>query len=345
LLLVLSVAALGGSVFLTASGKIGPLVATIGTSFAGAFTRLTATPIPSTAVILPTNSPLITAPASPYTRDPAAVLQITIPADVVGTADASVRIYVALQGLGASPIADIPIGGSQTLAAAVTLRKGRNDFTATIIRSGVESESSPIVTLVLDQDPPKVTIRSPKNGSTVDAAMVTIEGATEKGATLIVRNTANGVAITAVAAADGTFSVNLPLEPGTNAIHIDATDTAGNVRGVDLSYVQGSGEMSANLSASLYRISIAHHPGSLQLTVYVTDPTGAPLEGATAFFTLQIPGLGPISGTATTDAAGRAAFTTPLVGSLAEGQGQATVLVTHPTFGETTDRLALMFVK
>jgi hypothetical protein len=341
---VLSVIALGGAAVLTANGRIGPLVSALGNGFTGAIDRLSATPLPTVAQIVATNSPIISPPASPYTQVATIDLRITIPADVVGSQHAKVRIYVALQGLTAAPILDEPIGSSINMSVPVDLTKGRNDLTATIIRDGVESESSPIVTVILDQDKPKVTIRSPKTGSTVNEPDVTIKGTTEAGTSLVARNDANGSSETTVAAPDGTFTVILPMEPGTNAIRLDATDPAGNKTTVDVSYLQGSGEMGASLSASLYRISVAKPPKSLQLTVLVTDPTGAALAGASAFFTLQIPGLAPISGQVTTGDDGRATFTTPLIGKLATGDGQATVLVTDDVFGETTDRLGLTFI-
>lgn len=343
LLLGLSVVALGGAVFLTATGGIGPLVSTLGASFSGALDRIAATPVPSASVIVATNSPIINPVASPYSRDKTIDLKVTVPSDVVGTPNAKVRVYVALQGLEPAPVSEVAIASLVTIAVPVDLIKGRNDFTATIIRDGVESEPSPIVRIILDQDPPKVTVRSPKPGSTVDGQVAKIIGSTEAGAYLIARNDANGISISSAAGPDGSFSIILQLEPGTNAIHITATDVAGNSSTSDLSYVQGSGQMSANLSASLYRISVAHPPGSLQLTVVVTDPTGKAVPDATAFFTLQIPGLGPISGQATTDANGRASFTTALVGKMTKGNGQATVLVTHPLFGQTTDRVGLAF--
>jgi hypothetical protein len=77
----------------------------------------------------------------------------------------------------------------------------------------------------------------------------------------------------------------------------------------------------------------------------VTDPKGDPLAGARAFFTLQIPGLAPISNELITGIDGRAIFTTPLVGTLERGGGVATVLVTHDEYGESTDRVTLTFVK
>lgn len=338
-------ATLAGAVFLTATGGIGPIVGTLGAGFAQALDRLVASPVPSEAVAVATNSPLIAVPDSPYTNQSTIDLRVTVPAEVLNDPNAKLRVKVALQGLDAAPIDDVAIGSSITVIVPVDLTKGRNDFTATIIRSGVESDSSPVVTVFLDQVPPKVTIKSPKNGTTVNDPNLTLKGATEAKTILTARNDADGVAVTVTAANDGTFQLVLPLEPGTNAIHIDATDLAGNESATDLSYVQGSGKMHANLTASLYRISISHPPGSLQLTVIVTDPDGAPLVGATASFTLQIPGLGPISGSAVTGADGRAHFTTPLVGKITAGNGEGVVQVTHPVFGETTDRVALTFVK
>jgi hypothetical protein len=75
------------------------------------------------------------------------------------------------------------------------------------------------------------------------------------------------------------------------------------------------------------------------------DPSGNPLAGARAFFTLQIPGLAPISNELVTAVDGRAIFTTPLVGTLSTGGGGATVFVSHDDYGEATDRLTLNFVK
>lgn len=345
LLLALSVLALGGAVFLTATGGIGGVVSTLGAGFASAFGRLVATPVPTQAVIVATGSPIIKPPESAYTNQGTISLTVTVPAEATGHDDAKVRVYLALQGLDAAPIQDVAIGTSITVSVPVELTKGRNEISATIVRGGVESDMSPAVTVFLDQTAPKVTIKSPKAGNPIADTQLILKGVTERQATIVGRNDANGVSITVVALPDGTFQLILPLASGTNAIHLDTTDLAGNTSSTDLSYVQGSGKMAANLTASLYRISIKTHPSSLQFTVAVTDPTGARLAGASAAFTLQIPGLAPISVTKLTGADGRASFTTPLVGTLAEGNGQATVLVTDPVYGTASDHLALLFVK
>ncbi len=343
-LLALSIFSLAGAVYLTATGGIGPVISALGASLTGAFERLAATPVPSASVIVATNSPIISQPASPYSRVKTVDLQITVPQDVAGTANAKIRLYLALKGLGPAPIEDIPMTSAVTLIVPVDLTKGRNDLSATIIRDGVESTRSEVVTITLDQVPPKVVVKSPKGGTALTEPNVTIKGTTEVGTALIARNAANGSSASVTAGADGTFQVVLPLAPGPNAIHFDATDLAGNPSTADVSYLVGTGKLGANLYASTYRVSVSKHPASLQLTVLVTDPAGAPLSGATAFFTLQIPGLAPISGQVITGTDGHAIFTTPLVGTMGVGNGQATVLVTQDLFGQTTDSLGLMFV-
>ncbi|HYL39743.1 MAG TPA: Ig-like domain-containing protein, partial [Candidatus Binatus sp.] len=325
-LLTLSVAILGVAVYLTASGGIGPLVASLGNSFGSAFSRLIATPNPSPTAIVPTDAPIIAAPAQPYTNQATATLQINVPTAVVGTT-ATVRVYVALQGLAMTPIAEAPVGSTTQVDVLVNLTKGQNAFTATILQNGVESAHGPAVTIVLDQTAPKITISSPADGASITDTTVTIIGTTKASAALLVQNAANGASVSGAAGADGSFSLTLAVVQGANAITVRATDQAGNQGTATVNVTQGSSQMTARLSVLPAYISISKDT-SLQLRVVVTDSTGAPLVGAGATFTLQIPGLQPISSTLTTDSSGRAVFTTPLVGTMKPGNGLATVLVT-----------------
>jgi len=343
--LALSVVALAAATLLVARGGIEPIVGTLAAGFNSAIDRLTATPVPSPTDILPTRSPLISSPVQPYTRDSSVDLDITLPADVAGDPGAKVRIYLALEGLEPAPVLDVPVGTTSRLVVPFELTVGRNDITATAFVNGVESEPSPIVTWILDQEPPKLTITSPRDGGTVGSRAVTISGATQADSTIIARNRANGTSVSTRAKGDGTFELKLPLVAGVNEIDFTVTDPAGNRTEDTMTIKQGSAEMRARLFASLYRISVSKHPSSLQLTVIVTDPDDEPLANATAFFTLQIPGLAPISNSLVTDADGRAIFTTPLIGELSTGSGQATVLVSHELYGQSTDRVSLRFVK
>ena len=343
--LALAVVMLAGGVFLLASGGIGTGLTALAGGFSNAFNRLVATPVPTGTDLPPGDSPRIAPPEQPYTNEALVDLNVSVPVAVLGDQGAKVRIYLALEGLKSAPVVDVPVGTTSRMVVPFTLTEGRNDISATLFRGGSESEPSPIVTWVLDLTPPKINIASPEDGAAIETPAATIKGTTQAGSTVIVRNPANSASITAVAGRDGSFEIELPLVPGDNQIEIDATDVAGNTAQKTLKVTQGSTKMRVRLSASLYQISIAHHPSSLQLTVLVTDPSGDPLAGAHAFFTLQIPGLAPISNDLFTGADGRARFTTPLVGTIQKGSGSATVLINDDTFGDGSDRVTLTFVK
>jgi Glucodextranase, domain B len=344
-LLALSVMVLAGAAFIAASGGIGPVLATLGNGFTAAFDRLTATPLPTSTELPPTDSPRLASPAQPYTNEAMVELQVTVPIQAIGDPSARVRVYLALEGLDAVLVEERVVGATTGMTIPFELTPGRNDISATLFRAADESEHSPIVTWILDTEKPKITVSSPKNNAVVDAIEVTLRGSTQAETTLVARNAGNGTSIASMAAKDGTFEFGMILAPGTNVITITGTDPAGNVGETKITLLQGSKEMGARLTASTYRISISRPPASLQLVVLVTDPSGAPLAGAQAFFTLQIPGLGPISNQLVTGADGRAIFTTPLVGKLETGGGVGTVLVNHADFGQSTGRVTLTFVK
>jgi hypothetical protein len=339
------VAALAAAVFLTAAGGIGPILAALGSGFTSAIDRLVATPVPTQTDLPPTDSPRIASPEQPFTNQPSINLEVTVPSDVVGDPATTVRIYLALEGLEPAPVGDYEVGTTGRLVVPFELTPGRNDISATLVRGAEESEPSPFVTWVLDQEPPNLQIASPKDGASIETPEAVVRGKTQANTTLVARNAANGTSLTVVAARDGTFEFSLPLVPGENVLELSGTDPAGNQGSTTLRLIQGSTDMRVQLRASTYRISVSRHPSSLQLIVLVTDPSGDPLAGARAFFTLQIPGLAPISNDLVTAVDGRAVFTTALVGQLETGGGIGTVLVTHDTYGESTDRVTLEFVR
>jgi hypothetical protein len=343
--LALSVAVLAGAAFLAASGGVGPILSTLAGGFAAAVDRLVATPVPTQNDLPPTDSPRIAGPEQPFTNRASIDLNVAVPIEALDDPTAKVRIYLALEGLEAAPVVDVPVGTTSRLVVPFELTPGRNDISATLFRGQEESDQSPIVTWILDLEPPKIAVTKPRDGASINTPEATIEGSTQAGTTLIARNEGNGASITTVAARDGAFEMGLPLVPGKNEIVITGTDPAGNVGSKTITLVQGSTDMRVQLRSSTYQISVRRHPSSLQLTVLVTDPKGDPLAGARAFFTLQIPGLAPISNELVTAIDGRAIFTTPLVGTLERGGGVATVLVTHDEYGESTDRVTLTFVK
>ena len=231
------------------------------------------------------------------------------------------------------------------MVVPVDLTPGRNDFQATILLAGVESEPSPVVTFILDTEAPVIVLTSPKDGGTVNSPTAVLIGTTQPRTTLLAVNAANGTSISGVAGTDGKFSLSLPLEPGTNAVTVTGRDPAGNQGTLNVSLVRGSGKLTANLSASAYRVSTKSLPVSIQLNVVVLNPDGQALAGATVTFTLTIPGIPPISKDAVTGADGRASFTTTMPKDVTVGTGLVTVLVATTDYGSTSAQKTITIIK
>lgn len=345
LLLIIALVGLGGAVFMMAGNGVGVLVGVVQSSLSSFVEKLTATPEPSASDFIAFDAPVIASPSEPYTKNPTADLQVTIPSAVVGNSAARLRVYLTLEGQSAAPIAEVPTGSTIRMIVPVELTPGRNDFHATIVEAGVESEPSPVVTFILDTDPPTFVLTSPRDGGTVNRPTVTVKGTSQARTALLVRNETNGTSITGQAASDGTFSLVLPLEPGPNTIRISGTDPAGNAGELLLAVNRGNGTLTSTLTASAYRISVGSLPVSLQLGVLVLDPDGRPFAGAAITFTLTVPGIPPISKDSVTNADGRATFTTTLPKGVTTGAGLATVLVATTEYGSTSAQKTITIVK
>ena len=99
-----------------------------------------------------------------------------------------------------------------------------------------------------------------------------------------------GDSITGTAAADGTFSLSLPISTGANKLRISATDPAGNVNELVLTVSRGSGKLRASLCASSYSIRLRDLPATIRLTVIVDDPDGGPARGCRGDLHAEHPG-------------------------------------------------------
>ena len=346
LLLVVAVLALGGAVLYTASGSLGGVAKALASAVGGVVGNLTATPVPSPTPLVIGASPTIESPQEPYTNVAAVDLVVVVPADAPGRATSKIRLYVAVAGKAPKRIAETAVAATtRVVIPSVKLVAGANDFSATILGPAGETPPSTVVTYVLDQAPPKVTVTSPKDGATVNKASVTITGKTQGRSVIFAHNDNGNASATFVASADGAFSVVLALGTGANAVTIQATDPAGNVAALPLTIKRGTGKLSASLGVSTYRFSRARLPYPLILTVLVTDPDGTPLAGARATFSVTIPGVPPITAERTTGADGRAEFKTTIPKGAMVGSGPASVLVSAADLSTTSDRTVLTVTK
>lgn len=346
--LVLAVVALGLTVLWVGTGGIGPLVANVASAFGGVIDGASKTAAPSrTPVAAVPGAPLIAQPAEPFTNLPTVDVPVSLPAAVVGKAGFSVRLYVTVGDAAPVVVGSVKVGPTAHVTLLGTpLANGRNEFYATVVGPSGESDPSPVVAWILDQQAPTVVVSAPKNGAAVTSDAVAVKGKTQGSSTVVARNEANGATATTTAGTDGLFELVIAVGAGVNGITVTSTDPAGNSGSAVVSVRKGSGTLAAKLTAGAYRFSVAKLPDNVEFAVTVTDPAGRPLSGARALFTILVPGLEPIvSSELTTAGDGTAVFRTRIPSGTQVGSGLASVLVTSDDYGAVTDRQVLTVVK
>lgn len=347
LLFVVALLALGGGVLFAATGGLGKVAEALGSTFGGFVAELTATPVPSVAPMSDSTTPLLDEPAEPYTNQPTIDLVGSIPAEVVGTPDGRIRIYVALGNQEPGIVTQIPVGKTaRFLVPGLTLSEGTNAFTATIVGPAGESDPSPVVTYVYDATKPRITLTSPSNDAVVNATTVQLVGQTQPRSQMRVRNATTNATVTGQADASGNFSLILAIGTGTNDIGITAIDPAGNENHLVLAVRHGSGVLAASLSGSASRISLSSLPANTQLTVLVSDPDGRPLEGARVTFTLTVRNVSAItSPTIETGGDGTATWSTRIPKGADTGLVHAAAIVQTSQYGQITALMVMTIVK
>ena len=336
-LMVVGIVALGGVVVFAGIGVLGRAAAYISTSLSQTISQVTTSPSPSPVADIAPNAPALSVPSESYTNQATVDLSGTVPPSFAGQDNVVIRIYRQLQDAGPEKVAELPVGETPAfIVPGLELAKGRNDFTATLIGPGGESEVSKAITYILDTTKPKITVTRPTKDAVVNGKTVTIIGKTQARSSLVAKNLANNASVTGKAGDDGAFKLVLAVANGPNNIRITATDPAQNQAAVVLSVNRGAGKLRAEITASRYQFVRKRLPDDVTLTVVVTDPDGHPLDGATVTFTLTPPGVAPITRTLTTDGEGRARWRTSIPKGASVGRGIAAALVHTKDFGNTT---------
>lgn len=341
LVLSLAVLAVAVGVVYVGVGGLGVVARGIGTTVGGFVDDLTATPVPSRPALTVPAAPSIVSPSEPYTNQTSVDLVVTVDPDLAGDPDHALAVYLTLEGQQPAQIDEVQLAPGPQTVIPVDLTDGVNDFSVVVIGPGGRSDPSPVVRYVLDTEPPGILIESPKDGATVNRAAVEITGRSQGRTALLARNEDTGDSIGATADANGRFVLALPLRPGANRITIGATDPAGNTNGIEFRVARGEGRLVASLSASTYRLERSKLPAEIRLTATVDDPDGRPLAGAEVTFTLSVPGVPTITGSATTDDQGIATFSTTVPAGADPGGGSAAVLVRTGELGQTSDQTVI----
>jgi len=343
--MAVSVALLSIGILWVASGSVGPLVTGVVSGFGGLVNsvgNVVSSP-ESTAPPTIADAPTIVVPDQLYTNEETVDVTVTLPPAVIGLKDFTLRLWVTLAEQPTQLVDEIPVGPTAALTVpGVALAKGRNDVQASIIGPGGESELSDIATWILDQSRPVVKISTPKESSSTTKDSVNVKGKTQGRSTVRLKNDLNGAIVTTTAGSDGLFEARITVDPGINTITISVTDLAGNPNTATITVRRGSGEMRVALTGTAYQFTARRLPKQVSFTVVVTGPDGRRVSGATALFTVTIPGLEAIvSGEIETNGSGSATFTTRIPKGALPGSGLASVLVTTDAFGQGTDRQVL----
>ena len=346
LALVVAVVALAAVVVSTVTGGLPRVVSAIGTALGGIADTVLPTTSPSASLAPIPAPPTLVSPEKAYTNKQTATLLGTVPLEVVGRGGFLVRIYVALPDQEPVAVRDVTVGETPSFVVEnLPLEPGRNDVTATCVGPGGESETSSVITYVLDTSKPKITVTAPEDGATVNGATATVTGKTQGNSVVVARNEASGTSATATADAKGAFALRVTLRPGANGIALTATDPAGNVGTAILTVRRGSGSLDLALGASAYRISAARLPRVIELRARVTDPDGGLLSRQVVTFTLSIPGVPVITGDDTSDGSGMATFRTTIPAGATAGSGLATAFVSTAEFGEASAQISITIIE
>jgi hypothetical protein len=133
----------------------------------------------------------------------------------------------------------------------------------------------------VDNDPPSVTISSPPNGTTVNTSLVTVSGTVNDATSGVANVTCNGVS---VSLSGSSFSCDVPLINGPNAILVEATDLAGNTGASSITVTLALGSVviiTSPASGSVINTSPVFVEGVID--VPVGTEVGVTVNGVVAF--------------------------------------------------------------
>ena len=324
--LLVAVVALSGAVALVLTGGLGGAIAGLGNSLGGLVGGIvgsSASPGSSEAVT-PEGAPRLDAPVNPWTNVAAWDVRGILPSGVAGSTSMKLRVFV-----GETLVAEVPVPTTADfLVPAVPLQPGWNDIGAAILDATGEGPRSASIRVNFDDQPPVLRVTAPKDKAKITAGKVTVSGTTQAGSTVAVQNGLTGGSVSVLAAANGSFKVDIDLGDGSNPLDITSTDPAGNQTAQIVTVTHGNGQLAAKLTLSAVRIDQAALPENLTITVTVTDVGGRLVSGAKVDFSISPPGQ-PTSTHTTVTAGGVATWSVsiPKVGTT-KASGFVTARVT-----------------
>jgi glucodextranase-like protein len=240
-----------------------------------------------------------------FTKDPALVLNGRVPNFGGGGRTVEVSLNTQLE-------ATLTPDTTGAFTTPLTLRDGPNAIALTLL-SGTDVVATTSYTVVLDRQPPALTILSPKNGEIITGSSVVVTGKAEAGATIVVNDR------TIVPAPDGSFTESFPYAPGDLQMTVIARDRAGNETTVKTSVTLRAPTSAATLVLTVTLDHTTVKPGAQVLATIRLTANGLPKLGESVTLSVGVITIG----SAVTDASGtaRIAFAAP------PNEGDASVVV------------------
>ena len=241
-----------------------------------------------------------------FTREPALTLSGRIPSFAFAEGR---TVEIGLNGAVAATVTPDTTGA---FGAALTLREGPNAIALTVL-SGKDVVAHSSYTVVLDRQPPTITVTRPSTDATVDGPNITVEGKAEVGATVIVNDR------TIVPAQDGSFTEFINAPPGALTITVLARDRAGNETAVKTPITVKAPATAAPISMSVILSKTKVAPGGFVTATIFIIANGIPQPGQQVTLSVGVITIG----SAVTDSTGiaRISFAAP------PNEGDASVVV------------------
>jgi len=240
-----------------------------------------------------------------FTKDPA----LTLTGHVANVGGGGRTVEVALNTVLAATLTPNDTGSFTT---PLTLRDGPNAIALTLL-SGTDVIATTSYTVVLDRQPPTLTVTSPKSGEVITGSNVVVTGKAEAGATIVVNDR------TIVPAPDGSFTESFPYAPGDLQMTVVARDRAGNETVVRTPVTLRAATTNASLVLTVTLDRTTVKPGGQVLATIRLTGDGLPKVGESVTLSVGVMTIG----SSITDAAGtaRIAFAAP------PNEGEAAVVV------------------
>lgn len=231
-----------------------------------------------------------------------------------------------------------PKTGGTVTVPSVRVDEGVNELTAVLSGPGGYGPRSEPVILTVDRDAPDLAITAPKNKIEIYDETIVVEGTSEVGSKVLIRNETNGHKATETVGNSGIFDATIRLKRGVvNRIVATSEDKAKIPRSATVRVTRLDGRPRIKIK-DIDPIKRSSLPAKVRIVVDVTDAKGKPLSDAQVDYSLGGADRTTQTEADFTNAEGRSVWA-PVVepSSSTTDSLELSVTVTSPLSGQTRE--------